>query len=95
MTKRYATLAAASILTGAIVRYAGIVALIRRHGNEITPWIIVPAIIGNLLVLAGFALYVKSKGRNLAWALLGFFNELIGICVLMYLTDRSGDRWNT
>lgn len=78
-----------------MVRYAGIVALIRRQGNDVTPWIIAPAIVGNLLVLFGFGLYVKSKNRHLAWALLGFANELVGTCVLMYLNDRSGDPWNT
>ena len=49
-------------------------------------WLI--TIIGTILLLAGFAFYVKSKGRSIAWSLLALLS-IVGWIILIFLKDKS------
>lgn len=44
--------------------------------------------VGTLLLLVGFACYVKAKGRNPAWALLTLA-PIIGWVALLFLSAKS------
>jgi hypothetical protein len=49
-------------------------------------WLI--TIVGTILLLAGFAFYVKSKGRSIAWSFLALLS-IVGWIILIFLKDKS------
>jgi hypothetical protein len=85
MIARYNNISLALGIPGLILQIA---ANVIRVSSENQYLAVLAWVAGTALLVGGFVMYAKSKGRSPAWGLMGFLS-IIGLIVLAMLEDRT------
>lgn len=82
-------LSALLIIIGVVLILFGGQAVITADDSTVRSFTIIVWSVGALLTLAGCAIWVKTKDRNLAWALFGLLIPPFGLAVIGALNNRQ------